>query len=80
MKKIFAILLASVMVLGLLAGCGAKQEAAAAGSSDGKIKIGISMPTYAEERWSVDEEAMKAKCAELGVECVSALAIIRRCL
>ena len=74
MKKIFAILLASVMVLGLVTGCGAKQEAAAAGSSDGKIKIGISMPTYAEERWSVDEEAMKAECEKLGIECVTACA------
>ena len=73
MKKILAILLASVMVLGLLAGCGA-QQGAAAKADDGKIKIGISMPTYAEERWSVDEEAMKAECEKLGIECVTACA------
>lgn len=69
MKKIIALLLASVMVLGLLSGCGAKEAA----KSD-TVKIGISMPTYAEERWSVDEEAMIAKCDELGVEYVTACA------
>jgi len=71
MKKIMALLLASVMVLGLLSGCGAKKEEAA---DSGKIKIGISMPTYAEERWSVDEAAMKEEGEKLGIEIVSACA------
>ncbi len=81
MKKIIALLLASVMVIGMAAGCGAKTETKAeakteekAADSEGKIKIGISMPTYAEERWSVDEKAMKEECEKLGVECVSACA------
>ena len=40
MKKIFAILLASLMVLGLFAGCGAAEEAPAAEESK-NIKIGF---------------------------------------
>lgn len=65
MKKIIAAILTVVMICALLSTCAFAED---------KIKIGISMPTFAEERWSIDEAAMKAHCDELGIEYVTACA------
>lgn len=76
MKKLSAILLCACMLVGMFTAC-AKTNAPAASNNDKSsdtITIGISMPTYAEERWSVDETAMKAYCDELGIKYVTACA------
>jgi len=40
------------------------------GNSDGKIKIGFSMATLKEERWTRDKNAFEAHCKKMEVECV----------
>lgn len=73
MKKTIALILCAVMMLGIFTACAKTAPAGTAANSDA-ITIGISMPTYAEERWSTDEAAMKAHCDELGVKYVVACA------
>lgn len=41
-----------------------------AGTANGKIKIGFSMATLKEERWTKDKEAFEAHCKKMEVECV----------
>ncbi|MDH3495076.1 MAG: substrate-binding domain-containing protein [Acidobacteriota bacterium] len=45
-----------------------------AGGSGGKIKIGFSMATLKEERWTKDKEAFEAHCRKMEVECVVTVA------
>ena len=66
MKKVLAGIMTVVMICALFCTCVA--------SADDTIKIGISMPTFAEERWTMDQNAMTAHCDELGVEYVTACA------
>ena len=40
------------------------------GNNDGKIKIGFSMATLKEERWTKDKTAFEAHCKKMNVECV----------
>jgi len=42
--------------------------------NDGKIKIGFSMATLKEERWTKDKKAFEDHCKELNVECVITVA------
>ena len=56
MKKLVSLLLVLVMVLGLLAGCGAKNE----------LDIGIVLPTKDEDRWLADEATFKQLIEEKG--------------
>ena len=56
MKKIISLLLVLVMVLGLCAGCGAKNE----------LDIGIVLPTKDEDRWLADEATFKQLIEEKG--------------
>ena len=66
MKKLFAILLASVMVLGLFAGCGAAEEAPAAEGKD--VKIGFIF--LHDENSTYDKnfiDAVEAVKADLGL-------------
>ena len=55
-KRILALLLGVIMVVGLLAGCAKKKntpttnKGEAKGDAKNGITIGISMPTFAEER------------------------------
>ena len=56
MKKIVSLLLVLVMVLGLFAGCGAKN----------KLDIGIVLPTKDEDRWLADEATFKKLIEEKG--------------
>ena len=56
MKKIIAFSLVLVMVLGLFAGCGAKNE----------LDIGIVLPTKDEDRWLADEATFKQLIEEKG--------------
>ena len=44
------------------------------GSDDGKIKIGFSMATLKEERWTKDKNAFEAHCKKMKVECVITVA------
>lgn len=74
--KVFVgmIALASITVFG---GCVTAPENGGAGSAardDGKIKIGFSMATLKEERWTKDKKAFEEHCAKLGVECVITVA------
>ena len=56
MKKLVSLLLVLVMVLGLFAGCGAKNE----------LDIGIVLPTKDEDRWLADEATFKKLIEEKG--------------
>ena len=56
MKKLVSLLLVLVMVLGLFAGCGAKN----------KLDIGIVLPTKDEDRWLADEATFKQLIEEKG--------------
>jgi len=60
MKKLLTLFMVALMVVGLFSGCGKKD--------DGKIKIGILLPTKQEERWVRDGDVMKEYAQELGVE------------
>ena len=81
MKKLIALLLALVMVVGLVA-CGAKEEAAAPAATEAAPAateaakeeapaeesqlIGVAMPTKDLQRWVQDGDNMKAKLEEAG--------------
>ena len=58
MKKLISLLLFLVMVLGLCAGCGAKNE----------LDIGIVLPTKDEDRWLADEATFKKLIEEKGIK------------
>ena len=58
MKKLISLLLVLVMVLGLFAGCGAKN----------KLDIGIVLPTKDEDRWLADEATFKQMIEEKGIK------------
>ncbi|NLJ70893.1 MAG: sugar ABC transporter substrate-binding protein [Clostridiaceae bacterium] len=49
-------------------------EDAEAATDDSEIFIGLSMPTFAEERWVYDTNAMQAYCEEKGYKLVHAVA------
>lgn len=85
MKKFLSMLLATVMVFSLVA-CGAKEETpeapanqevnetaddAAEKPEGGKVKIGFSPYTLANEYFSAVEAGVKAACDELGYEMIS---------
>ena len=78
--RIFRILAFVVLLTGLLiiAGCvkapNGGGDGLSSGRDDGKIKIGFSMATLKEERWTKDKEAFEAHCAKLKVECVVTVA------
>ena len=57
MKKIIAILLAVVMVLGLCA-CGATEEGGASTGGDEKQTVGILMPTKEQTIWSIQGDRL----------------------
>jgi D-xylose transport system substrate-binding protein len=63
-KAVVTLLLTAVLVLGL-AGCAPKEEAQA---DDGKIMIGISLPTQREERWVTDRTGFERAAAAAGIE------------
>ncbi|REJ76439.1 MAG: hypothetical protein DWQ47_09960 [Acidobacteria bacterium] len=42
--------------------------------SDAKIKVGFSMATLKEERWTRDKEEFEAHCRTMGIECVVTVA------
>ncbi len=62
--RIAAMALAGIMSISLFVGCGDKKS----GASDGKIKIGLSLPTQQEERWVRDKETMEAACKKAGID------------
>ncbi|GAB6087071.1 sugar ABC transporter substrate-binding protein [Alkaliphilus crotonatoxidans] len=70
-RKIFTLLLAFVLVVGLFAGCSsqpADEETGGEGATDEKIVVGLSLPTQREERWVRDKEKMEAVAEEMGIE------------
>lgn len=76
-KRILALLLGAMMVTTLFVGCSQKNTSPNPkdpANADSEVFVGISMPTYSEERWSVDEATMKAYCGEKGVKFVTACA------
>ncbi len=79
MKKVLAGLLAGTMILAL-AGCSgagekeAPKEAEGAAAEGEELFIGLSMPTFAEERWSIDTESIEKYCEEKGIKLVTACA------
>ena len=60
--KLLTLLIAAVLCFGLV-GCGPQ-----AGSGDGKIKIGVSMPTKSLQRWNQDGDFLKAEFEKAGFE------------
>lgn len=60
MKRIVLLLVVSVVVFGLLASCG-----------NGKIKVGLSFSDFATERWSRENDQMKAELEAMGYEVLS---------
>jgi D-xylose transport system substrate-binding protein len=75
MRKLY--LLITVLMIAA-AGCGKAVEPDVSDSpgvpSKGKIKIGFSMATVKEERWQRDQDAFRAHCEKMGVECVITVA------
>lgn len=71
-KKVFSTILAGVMTMAMLAGCGGSSAAPAAsgsasGSGAGK-KVAVAMPTQSSERWINDGANMKSQLEALGYE------------
>ena len=64
MKKLIALLLALVMVIGLVA-CGAEEAPVEEAPAEGGL-IGVAMPTKDLQRWVQDGDNMKAKLEEAG--------------
>lgn len=84
MKKMLVVLVTGVM-LSLFAGClggnasdGNSAEAGTgtemAAGEESELFIGLSMPTFAEERWSIDTETIEDYCEEKGIRLVTACA------
>lgn len=68
MKKFLkglSLTLALVMVLTAFVGC-----QSTATTEDGKVKIGLSLPTQREERWVRDKERMEAYAKEKGIDLI----------
>ena len=72
MKKFLALLLTGAMALGLLAGCGSKEEApAAAAAESGKLNVKAGFICLHDENSTYDLNfinAAKEACEQLGVE------------
>lgn len=68
-KSIGGILVALLAITMITTGC-----TPAAPKADGKIKVGLSLPTQQEYRWVSDKETMEAVAAELGIELVVTVA------
>ncbi len=89
MKKTIVALLTGMMCLSLAACSGGAKESAEtsepgttetetntesqSGNGD-ELFIGLSMPTYAEERWMIDTETVENYCEEKGIKLVTACA------
>ena len=73
-RSVAAILAALILAA---AGCVTSPENGGNGAAkrdDGKIKIGFSMATLKEERWTKDKKAFEEHCKEMKVECVITVA------
>lgn len=66
MKKVLALVLATVLVLSLAA-CGAPAASAPAGGGKGG-KVGVAMPTKSSQRWILDGDNMKKTLEAKGYE------------
>ena len=66
MKKLISILMSLVLVIGALAGCGAKEEA----QTEGAQKIGLVVSTLNNPFFVTLQEGAKSKAEELGYELV----------
>jgi len=66
--RIATVVLALSMSLSMVAGCKKDKK------DDGKLKVGISIPTLQEERWARDKETMEKACQDAGIEFVSNVA------
>ncbi|MCI8374944.1 MAG: sugar ABC transporter substrate-binding protein [Lachnospiraceae bacterium] len=89
MKKGLAALLTGLLCLTLTACSGGAKEDTKApapeaadteaaeepqGGNGDELFIGLSMPTFAEERWTIDTETVKSYCEEKGIKLVTACA------
>ncbi|POP34429.1 ABC transporter substrate-binding protein [Lactonifactor longoviformis] len=81
MKKLAAVLAASVLCLSMFAGCGDTKEEASTSASDAKEAdsessgekseggmVGVSMPTQSLQRWNQDGENLNKFLTEMGYE------------
>lgn len=69
--KVFAALAATVLVASMFVGCKEKVTTPATSTDkkdDGKIVIGLSLPTQREERWVRDKETMENYAKEKGID------------
>ncbi|MEJ7624842.1 MAG: substrate-binding domain-containing protein [Pyrinomonadaceae bacterium] len=66
-------LTAMLLLLGSMAACGG-ESGSRTESGAKKIKIGFAMDTLKEERWQRDQDAFKAHCVKMDVECVITVA------
>lgn len=69
-KRIAAMVLASLLALGTLVGCGGKTGDNSAASEGGKYKIGVVLKSLANPFYVTMADAIEAKGEELGVEIV----------
>jgi len=72
--KAFTLLVAILLTLSLVTGCGNSQNASNQGSTAGengkKIRVGLSLPTQREERWVRDKETMEKAAKDAGIELI----------
>lgn len=72
LRNLLALLCLMILTVSLLAGCGqsqqASQESQGEAGEDGKVRIGLSLATLAEERWQRDRDFFVKKAEELGAE------------
>lgn len=78
MKRVVFLILVAILAIGC-AGPGQNDRSTAnsanpPGQGNAKIKIGFAMATVKEERWQRDQNAFKAHCEKMGVECVITVA------
>ena len=72
MKKLFALALSAVMVLGLLSGCGSKEEAPAEGGEEtptatSELNVGVFYYNFADAYITTVRNEMDAKLTEAGI-------------
>jgi D-xylose transport system substrate-binding protein len=74
-KFVFVVVAAGLLgITGCVQAPNQENGTSASGNDDGKIKIGFSMATLKEERWTKDKEAFEAHCKKMEVECVITVA------
>ena len=69
--KLFKVMVVAVtltMLASLFGGCGTGNKSANEPTKEKKVRIGLSLPTQAQERWVRDKEKIEAECKRLNVD------------